>query len=306
MSSLTPLRRPPALRPGDRVTVVAPSGPVDPARLRAGCRVLESYGLNVAAAEHVLDRTGRYLAGDDVARAKDFERAWLDPDVAGILCARGGYGSMRMVDLVAWDTLVAAPPKLFAGSSDVTALHEAIGVRLGVATLFAPMVATGLVGTARGWSLDAYRGALLGDWDGLRVAASPAWVANPGRVRGVTVGGNLSLLAATVGSTESRPAAGGIALLEDAGEQPYRLDRLLTQLLRARWFDGVAGVGLGAWIDCGGPGEAEAVLRERLAPLGVPLLGGLPFGHGRAQASIPLGVAAELDTATGTIAVGTV
>jgi muramoyltetrapeptide carboxypeptidase len=298
------LSRPPPLRPGDTVVVVAPSGPVDPDRLRLGCKVLEGLGLTVIVARHVLDRTGTYLAGSDQDRAGDFTEAWMDPDVAGVLCARGGYGAMRIVDRVDWPSLAAAPPKLFAGSSDVTALHEAIGVRLGVATLFGPMVATtAFVAGGDGWTQLSYAAAIGEPWPGLVVYADEAAVLNPGTARGITVGGNLSLLAATVGSATSRPAAGGIVLLEEVTEEPYRIDRLLTQLLRSGWFDGVAGVVLGVWTDCGDPAEVADVLQDRLGPLGVPILGGLPFGHGDRQASIPLGVEAVLDTAAGTLTV---
>lgn len=296
-----PLRRPQPLQAGDRVAIIAPSGPVEPTRLGRGCEVLTSYGLEVVLAPHLFDRAGPYLAGEDATRAKDFQDAWLDPDVAGILCARGGYGAMRIIDLVDWGSLVAAPATLFAGSSDVTALHGAIASRLGVATLYAPMVATQVMSAGADWSPDRLHAALFGDWRDIWVTAGVPWSANPGRARGVTTGGNLSLLAATIGSAESRPAAGKIVLLEDVGEQPYRIDRLLTQLLRSGWFDGVAGIALGAWVACGDADDVGAVLEERLARLGVPIVGGLPFGHGRAQASIPLGLVAELDTATATL-----
>ncbi|HEU4912121.1 MAG TPA: LD-carboxypeptidase, partial [Actinomycetes bacterium] len=122
-----------------------------------------------------------------------------------------------------------------------------------------------------------------------------------GRATGVTVGGTVALLASTVGTAESRPAAGGLALLEDIAEPAYRLDSMLTQLLRTGWFDGVAGIVLGTWVDCG-DGALETVV-ERLAPLGVPLVSGLPFGHGVPQLTVPLGAAAELDTAAGTLTV---
>jgi muramoyltetrapeptide carboxypeptidase len=293
-----PSRPPAPLRPGDTVAVIAPSGQVDPDRLRLGGKVLESFGLTVALGEHVLDRTGGYLAGTDAARAGDFSRAWRDADVSAVICARGGYGAMRMLDLVDWDGLAGMPPKLFVGASDVTALHEAIGSRLSVATLFGPMVATAAVAQAEEWSMAAYRAALFGEWSGMCVYAEEPAVLSPGSTSGITAGGNLSLLAATVGSGTSRPAAEAILLLEDVREEPYRIDRLLTQLHRSGWFDQVAAVALGTWTDCGDPAAVEDVLRDRLCPLGVPVLGGFPFGHGTRQASIPLGVKAVLDTET--------
>jgi muramoyltetrapeptide carboxypeptidase len=276
--------------------VIAPSGQVDHDRLRLGGKVLESFGLTVALGEHVLDRLGGYLAGTDVARARDFTRAWRDPDVSAVICARGGYGAMRMLDLVDWDGLAGMTPKLFVGASDVTALHEAIGSRLSVATLFGPMVATAAVAHADEWNMAAYKAALFDEWSGMCLSAEEPAVLSPGSAGGVTAGGNLSLLAATVGSGSSHPAGGAIVLLEDVTEEPYRIDRLLTQLLRSGWFDQVAGVALGTWTECGDPAAVEDVLRDRLCPLGVPVLGGFLFGHGSRQASIPLGVDAMLDT----------
>ena len=144
---LTELRRPRALVDGDVVRVIAPSGPIDPDRLQAGAHLLESWGLQVEVGEHVLGRTRHgYLAGTDAERASDFVRAWCDPTVAAVMCARGGYGTHRMIDLVDWSALRAArhddPPPALVGFSDVTALHEAVGVELGVASLLGPMVAS--------------------------------------------------------------------------------------------------------------------------------------------------------------------
>jgi muramoyltetrapeptide carboxypeptidase len=218
-----------------------------------------------------------------------------------VICARGGYGAMRILDLVDWDGLAETPPKLFVGASDVTALHEAIGSQLLVATLFGPMVATPTVAHSEEWSMAAYKAALFGEWSGMCLSAEEPAVFSPGLASGVTAGGNLSLLAATLGSGTSHPADGAIVLLEDVTEEPYRIDRLLTQLLRSGWFDQVAAVVLGTWTDCGDPAAIEDVLRDRLCPLGVPVLGGFPFGHGSRQASIPLGVEAVLDTEAGAL-----
>jgi muramoyltetrapeptide carboxypeptidase len=135
--------KPGRLRAGSRVAVVAPAGPVPEEPLYRGIAVLESWGLRVELGKHVLDRHSRlpYLAGADADRAADLQRAWCDPGVDAVFCARGGYGCQRMVDLLDWDAMAAAGPKVFAGSSDVTALHEAIGTHLGMVTLFSPMIA---------------------------------------------------------------------------------------------------------------------------------------------------------------------
>ena len=137
------LLRPARLAPGARVAVVAPSGPVPEERLQAGLDVLRGWDLDPVVAPHVLDRHREfgYLAGTDADRAADFQNAWCDPAVDAVLCARGGYGVQRMVDLLDWEAMRAAGPKVFVGFSDITVLHEAFATRLGLATLHGPMAA---------------------------------------------------------------------------------------------------------------------------------------------------------------------
>src|SRR5690606_3631681 len=143
------VRGPRRLRPGDRVALVAPAGPVDPVRLARGRRLLTELGLEVVTGAHVLDREG-FLAGSDAGRAADLQEAWCDPDIAAVICARGGYGTTRLLGLLDWDAMAAAEPKILLGSSDITALHRAFACRLGVATLFGPMPATGVLGGPEG------------------------------------------------------------------------------------------------------------------------------------------------------------
>jgi muramoyltetrapeptide carboxypeptidase len=285
-----------ALRPGDRVAVVAPSGPVDPAGLDAGVRWLRGLGLDVRLGAHVRDRHG-FFAGDDAARAADLRAAWCDPEIAAVLCARGGYGAVRVLDHLDWSELAAARPKLLHGSSDITALHVAFGARLAVTTSFGPMVAT-LLADPDPVTAAATRTALLGEPSG--VTGGRPLV--PGRAAGPLTGGNLSLLTSMLGTPYAPPAARGrIVLLEDVGEEPYRVDRMLTQLLMSGWLDGVAGIALGSWTRCGDPGRLWAVLGERLGGLGVPVVAGLPVGHGAPQHTVTLGATALLDAGSGTL-----
>ncbi|MDL4777109.1 MULTISPECIES: S66 peptidase family protein [Thermomonosporaceae] len=324
------------LRPGDRVAVVAPSGPADPARLEAGCAVLRDLGLDVTVSAHVLDRTGlggagpvpeawQRLAGTDADRAADLQAAWCDPGVRAVICARGGYGATRVLDHLDWPALAAATgaaveagpgPKALHGSSDITALHAAFGTRLGITTSFGPMPAGRLADLAPAGA-DADTPApgpgdavLARTLDGLRavlfkeegaVGTGPRVLTGthalrPGRAEAVLTGGNLSLLAALLGTPYAPPpAAGRVVFLEDVAEAPYRIDRMLTQLLQAGWFDGAAGVALGSWTRCGDPAEVDAVLAGRLGPLGVPILAGVPAGHGPCQRTLELGVPVRLD-----------
>jgi len=262
--------------------------------------VLASWGLDVVIGPHVLERT-RHHAGSDEQRAEDLQSAWCDPSVTAVLCARGGSGAARVLDRLDWAAMRDAGPKVLVGFSDATVLHEAVAHHLGLATLFGPMPASVVfAGTDPDpVTLDHLRRTLL-EPQSVRVLSHPGTSCHvDGRATGVTVGGTLALLASTVGTPESRKGAGAIAVLEDIAEPAYRLDSMLTQLERTGWFDGVAGVVLGSWTDCG-DGALETVV-ERLAALGVPLMSGLPFGHGVPALTVPLGLAAELDAGAGTL-----
>lgn len=303
MTALAPLTRPARLAPGARVAVVAPSGPVREERLSAGLDILRGWDLDPVVAPHVLDRHPDlpYLAGTDADRAADLQAAWCDPDVDAVLCARGGYGAQRLVDLLDWDAIRAAGPKVFVGFSDITALHEAFATRAGVVTLHGPMAAgVDLLKNAR--AQDHLRATLFAPETVRTVTAGRAAALVPGRARGVLLGGCLSLLAAELGTPGARPSArGGLLCLEDVGEETYRLDRCLTQLLRAGWLDGVAGVLLGSWERCAPYGEVRTLLADRLGGLGVPVVEEFGFGHGEGALTVPFGVTAELDAEEGTL-----
>lgn len=281
---------PPSLRAGARVAVVAPSGPPDQARLERGCAVLKGLGFEVIVGSHALDRSAAgltYLAGTDADRAADLEQAWCDPGIDAVFCARGGYGATRVLDHLDWAAMRRATPKLLHGSSDITALHVAFGRRLSVATSFGPMVAT--IAEEDTETLGHLRASVLGD-------AAPAHGSHAlrgGRAEGTLTGGNLTLLTALLGTPHApEPAAGRIVFLEDVDEAPYRVDRMLTQLRQAGWFDDVAGIVLGTWVGCG---DVAPVLADRLVPLGVPILAGVLAGHGPRQLTLRLGALVTLD-----------
>jgi muramoyltetrapeptide carboxypeptidase len=294
--------RPARLRPGDKVALVAPAGPVKEPLLRRGVGILESWGLTVEVGEHVLDRHPRlpYLAGLDPHRAGDLQRAWCDPTVDAVVCVRGGYGAMRMVDLLDWDAMAEAGPKLFTGSSDITTLHEAIGSRLNVVTLFSPLVAADMtfdVGAQK-----HFRQTLFEPESVLTLTGPLATSLNDGVASGMLVGGNLSLLASGVGAPDAFvPPDGSIVLLEDVNEEPYQVDRMLTQLLRSGWFTGVTGVAMGSWTGCGTLDEVRDVVADLLVGLGIPVVWELGFGHCPDQLTIPLGANATLDADQGTL-----
>lgn len=296
---LRPASRPPRLRAGDVVAVVSPSGPVPESRIDRGVAVLRSWGLEVRVMPHARGRhTERgYLAGTDEQRAEDFAAAWLDPDVRAVVCARGGYGAQRMVDLVDWDALRGADPTVLVGFSDVTALHQAVAARLGLVTLYGPMA--GAVSFLESRAAQRHLRATLYAPESVRVIARRrAHALRGGAATGVTTGGCLSLLTTSVGTPSTLGTArGGIVLLEDVDERAYRVDSFLTHLRRSGWFDGAAGVALGSWEGC--DPDVEDVVAERLDGLGVPVLGELGFGHGPEPRTVPLGVLAHLDADAG-------
>ncbi len=291
-----PLLRPSRLRAGDLVAVVAPAGPVEEQRLEAGMEELRDWGLSVRVGG--LRRGHPFHAGSDEERAEELTAAMTDPEVRAVWAARGGYGTQRLLELLDWSVLAGATPRLLVGFSDITALHQAVAARLGAVSVHAAGVAG--LGDGDTATNEATR-RLVSEGAPIELVGMPG---QGPAVEGVLVGGNLTMLASSAGSGAVHPAAGGIALLEDVGEAPYRLDRALTQLLRSGWFDGVHGVACGGFTSCGDADEVQAVLDERLGRLGVPVVHGLPVGHALTNLPVPLGIRARLDPSTGTLSVG--
>lgn len=294
-------RRPAALADGATLAVVAPSGPViDPERVRRGTAVLEGLGFRVVLGEHALDATG-YLAGADEDRAEDVLAALEAPDIDGVIALRGGYGAMRTalaLDPRRLAALADRPPRPVVGFSDATVLHAVLGGVLDQVTFHGPVLTS--LGVAPPSTAAALHSALRDPAP--IVVGAPGPPLGRGRVEGVLAGGCLSLVASLLGTRWQLDLDGAVLLLEDIDEPPYAIDRMLTSLLAARALDGVAAVVLGGFTDCEPRGavpspSADEVLRERLAPLGVPVLTGLPVGHGRDVVTLPLGVRARVDVA---------
>ncbi len=295
---VTDVKVPKRLAHGDRVAVVAPSGRVQAERLEIGIEHLRRWGLEVEVMPSVLAGHDRldYLAADDKARAEDLRSAWLDEQFAAVLCARGGYGVQRMLEYVDFDEL-AAVPKWFVGFSDITALHEPLNAR-GLVTIHGPMAAAveqlgAEVGRQRLHDL-------LFDPLSVHDLLAPAGARTvvDGVAEGPLRGGNLALLAASIGTaTYARPK--GVVVLEDVSEHGYRVDRLLTQLLRSWWFDEVTGLVMGDFSDT--EDEIDDVVRERLEPLGLPMVDGAAIGHENVNLAVPLGLPVRLDATAATL-----
>jgi muramoyltetrapeptide carboxypeptidase len=288
---VTSLIRPPALRPGDRVAVLSASGVMDPEQLAAGLSCLRSAGLEpvVYPSARASGSFRPYLAGSDAMRAGDLRAALTDESVAGIMFARGGYGAQRVLEHLAWDDIER--PKVLAGFSDVTAILEAVAVKLGWACVHGANVASD------DERLRATIGMLMNPPS--EVVFPDARPVRAGVARGVTCGGNLTMLASSLGTSSSWPAGSGIWLVEEVNEAPYRVDRLLTQLRRSGYLDSVAGIITGTFTGCGDPEPVSEVLTERLGSLGVPMISGANVGHGPGTQPFPLGISAELDAEAG-------
>ncbi|MCL2585858.1 MAG: LD-carboxypeptidase, partial [Streptosporangiales bacterium] len=286
-----------------RVAVICVSSPVDPPALDTGLEVFRFAGLEPvlypSATEPGTFR--EYLAGDDKTRAADLAAALTDPAISGIVFAKGGYGAQRTLELIDWEAIAAENPRprVLAGFSDVTAILEAVAVKLGWASLSAPMPA--VPGEDAHYSFGSLLRTLTRPGDATEIRYPDAVTVTGGTARGVTMGGTLTLLSASVGTDTSWPARGGILLLEDVEEEPRRLDRMLTQLRRSGYLDGVAGIVTGTFTDCGERDAVHEVLAERLGDLKVPVLAWANVGHGGAFQTFPVGIAAELDADAATL-----
>jgi muramoyltetrapeptide carboxypeptidase len=287
---------PPALRAGDLVALVAPSGPVGPDRVTSATDVLTGWGLRVRVGPHALNRH-TFLAGTDDQRLSDLNAALRDPEVRGVLCLRGGYGLQRIVDDVDY-AAVRADPKAVLGFSDITALHLGLWSAARLVTVHGPNAGRldhDLEETARRALMTTEPIQVIAD---ANEETFPVRVA--GRAEGVLLGGNLTILAASAGTPHAPGPAGAVLLIEDVNEAPYRVDRALVQLGRAGLLTGLAGVAVGQFTGCGGPAVVDT-LRDRLGRLGIPVLGGLPIGHGDHQVAVRLGTPVVLDATAGTL-----
>lgn len=300
-----PVLRPPVLRAGDTVLLVSPSGPAGREPVARGVELLAGWGLRPVVGPHAYARRG-YLAGTDAQRAADLNAGFADPAVRAVICTRGGYGAQRVVDAVDL-AAVRRDPKVVVGFSDVTALQLALWRGARLATVHGPGAAWRPERTPAA-SAESLRTALMSTAEVVLrrdAGTETAGVLVPGTARGPLLGGNLSLLVSSVGTPDQPDLRGAVLLLEDVGEAPYRVDRMLTQLLRSGALAGLAGVAVGHFTGCadGWPTSVADVLAERLGGLGVPVLGGLPVGHGVGQLAVPVGVPADLDAVAGTLTV---
>ena len=302
------MRFPKPLFPGARVALLSASGIVRAERLPQAADAVRSLGLEpvIYPSCRYENRHG-YLAAGDRQRADDLNAAFADPSIDGILAIKGGYGAHRVLPLLDWD-VIRANPKYFSGYSDVTALHTALNQVCGLVTYHTMMPATEYYEDVGEYSMDWLKRALFGGLQGRLENPEGQRLTTlvPGRAQGPLCGGNLSLLAASLGTPWEIDTRGKLLFLEDIGEKPRRIDAMLTQLRNAGKFADCAGVILGAWTDCPeeeGDLPLEESFRELILPAGKPVLAGVPCGHVLPTWSLPLGARAVLDAGAGRLEV---
>jgi muramoyltetrapeptide carboxypeptidase len=310
------LLKPERLHFCDTVGVVAPSSPPpDPKAVDRAVEALERYGFKPKLGKFVSERHG-FLAGNDRDRAADIMSMFADKNVKAIFCFRGGYGSARLLNLLDYE-VIRRNVKIFSGFSDITSLHCALVKKIGMISIHAPMWNRGLQARdvpefTRASFLRTVMDATPSGSLTAGLEKNTVLVVRNGVTEGRLIGGNLSVLCATVGTPFEPAFKGRILFLEDVGEKPYRLDRMLTHLLNAGILQQVAGVAVGVNQDCEETQESKLkeyrqssadVFKERLSELGVPVVINLPFGHVELNATIPVGARARLDGDNGDLVI---
>ncbi len=321
---------PKALCPGDTIQFVAPAGPLDKEKMELCKQRLEQFGFQVKVPADLYSESG-YLAGSDERRANELNNAFQNPEVDAIFPGTGGYGTMRILEQIDYDA-IRKNPKVFLGFSDITALHAAINQRTGLVTFHSPNPMWGLGSEDNLTPLSAhwFWRALLAnrysdDNEGYLISTmgwkkdadeatfeqtcklTPPITLTGGRSQGRLAGGNLSLVAALMGTPDQIETAGKILFLEDVGEAPYRVDRMLCTMRLGGCFDELNGVILGQFTRRKSEDTSDEqrtindVLDEYFAPLGIPVLKNFPLGHHRCNTTLPVGVMCELDADAQTI-----
>ena len=310
-SSDKKLIKPKRLSKGDTVAVIAPSSGVEAAGFDKALQNMADLGFKTKVGKSARNIKG-FLAGTDKERLDDLHQAFADKEVNAIWCVRGGYGASRFLPNLDFN-LIKKNPKILIGYSDITALHLAIHQNTGLVTFHGPVAAS----TYSDYAKKHVVNVLMNPSAPYKIELSPDNIAKEsnlfktetitkGKARGKLIGGSLSLLTAMAGTPFGlRDTKGKILFTEDVGEQPYRIDRMLTQLRQSIDMRQLAGIALGVFEDCN-PKDTNSqslieVIKDRLGDLGIPVVYGLSFGHIRDQFTMPVGIEAELDTETATM-----
>jgi muramoyltetrapeptide carboxypeptidase len=292
------MRKPRALRPGDRIAVVAPASPFSRDDFDAGITELRTLGFEPTYEESVFDRHA-YLAGSADVRASAWLRAWTDPSIAALVAVRGGYGSVQILPRLAEVSLDGAVPKAFIGYSDNTSILAWLTTRCGIVTIHGPMIEGRLARGEAGYDRDTFLRCVCRPEPMGEVAHPQLETLKEGECGGILVGGTLTQLVSSLGTPYAfDPPQDCVLFLDEVGERPYRLDRLLMQLKLSGLLRRASSVVFGELPNCEEPGggpSARAVVSEVLADFPGPMLFGLPSGHTTgATLTLPFGVRARV------------
>ena len=289
--------KPPALRHGDKVGIVAPASNIKRELLQAGCDGLRGLGYEPFYFDSILERD-LYFAGSVERRARELEEMFEREDIRAIVCARGGYGANYLLPAIDM-AKIRAHPKIFVGYSDLTSLLTWFSDRGNFVTFHGPM-ATKDFAVSGGVDLDSWQNAMSGEAGWEIAGNSGIKPLVPGAAEGVLYGGCLSLLVSALGTPFDIETAGTILFLEDVAAKPYQIDRMLMQLKLAGKLEGVRGIVFGEMMDCRQSADQdyslEDVVLRIVGGLGIPVAFGLRSGHvSRANVSLPIGVRARLE-----------
>jgi muramoyltetrapeptide carboxypeptidase len=288
--------KPTKLKQGEKIGVIAPAGPVLQDELQDGIDLLESFGHKIVLSPHLFDRQG-YLAGEDNARLEDIHAMFSDKSVKAVYCARGGYGTLRILDRIDYNIL-RGNPKILVGYSDITALLLAVHKETGLVTFHGPVMRE--LNKRNIGNLESFLN-LVTHERSLELELAGGRSLKAGRATGTLLGGNLSLICHLIGSPYMPSLKGAILFMEEKGEDLYRVDRLLTHLRLSGVLAQVAGLIVGAFEDCGDRAEIERLLSDMVSGLNIPVLTGLPIGHGLINITLPIGLPATIDSTTMTL-----
>jgi muramoyltetrapeptide carboxypeptidase len=282
-----------------RIGVIAPAGSVEESALAAGAQAIRSEGYEVEFAPNILQRKG-YLAGDERQRATDLMRLFMRTDIDAIFCARGGFGSVQMLPYLNVQEL-RSRPKIFVGYSDITVLLNWLMHDCGMVTFHGPMVAMefarGLTGRSREFFWTLLRGEAT-EW-----TMQMAGVIRSGKAEGELMGGCLSMLISTLGTPYEIETTGKLLFLEDVGERPYRIERMLTQLKMAGKLEHLQGLIFGDFTACEGQGprDLQQIIHEVFEDAPYPVVTGMAAGHGQEHITLPFGVKMVVDGDSGSL-----
>jgi muramoyltetrapeptide carboxypeptidase len=293
----TRILKPPKLLAGKTVGLIAPAGPVTRSELQPGIDFLTSQGYGVSFGKHLYKRQD-YTAGSDNVRLLDLHTMFEDRDVGAIICARGGYGTLRLLDKIDY-AAIRNNPKPFVGYSDITALLMAIHKRTGLITFHGSMLKDSFEGKSRNLAsaLD-----LVSAPGRLGVSLEKGEVLRSGRAQGALFGGNLSIISRLIGTSYLPSLKGALLFMEERGESLYRIDRMLTHLKLSGLLDDVGAVLAGDFAECGDMASIKELLLESTGDLDIPVVTGMPVGHGAINGAVPIGLTATMDTDTMTLA----